>query len=130
MNNIQPWQRDVLEKISSGGVKPGELMSPYAGRNIGKNYMQMYYKQMYLNHPVPDIKLTTGTVYGSRYYVAAPVGGNWVDMEEWCVQTFGETTGSIWAERAPEPAQRWYMNNQKFWFRKESDRTMFVLKWS
>lgn len=125
MNNIQHWQLDLLEKITSGGVKPGELMRPYAGRNIGRNYMQVY-----LDTPVLDIVLSEGTVYGSRYYIAAPVGGDWWEMEKWCVQTYGKTGPHIWSGQAPEPAQSWYMNDRMFWFRKESDRTMFLLRWS
>jgi hypothetical protein len=52
-------------------------------------------------------------------------------MEAWCVEMFGEGNVSpIWGEeKAPEPAQRWYTNNRKFWFRDEQDRMIFVLKW-
>jgi hypothetical protein len=81
--------------------------------------------------PVEDMILSHGTVYGSRYYTVEPVGGSWADMELWCHNTFGDT-GSIWQETknlTPEPHKRWYMNNRKFWFRNESDRTMFIMKW-
>jgi hypothetical protein len=82
------------------------------------------------SRPVEDIKLSEGTVYGSRYYTAEPVGGNWREMESWCYEIFGNDTYSIWGEsKAPEPQQRWYKNNRKFWFREETDRTIFVLKW-
>ena len=74
-----------------------------------------------------------GTVYGSRYYTVDPPMGlhPWREMEAWCTETFGPTVGSIWGESpVPEPAQRWYMNNSKFWFRSDADQTWFVLKWS
>lgn len=73
-----------------------------------------------------------GTVYGSRYYTVAPHQANvsWRDMEQWCLDTFGENTGSIWAETTPDPGERWYVNNSKFWFKSEADRTWFLLKWS
>ena len=74
-----------------------------------------------------------GTVYGSRYYTVAPAMGlhPWREMEEWCSEIFGASTGSIWGESpVPKPGQRWYQNNSKFWFRSEADRTCFLLKWS
>ena len=77
--------------------------------------------------------LGRGTVYGSRYYTVAPAMGlyPWRDMEAWCEETFGPSTGSIWGESpVPKPAQRWYQNNNKFWFRSEADQTWFILKWS
>lgn len=77
-----------------------------------------------------DIRLSEGTVYGARYYTVEPIGGIWLEMETWCREIYGNTEGSIWSElKAPKPAQRWYMNNRKFWFRDEADRTLFVMKW-
>jgi hypothetical protein len=84
------------------------------------------------SHPLEDLMLSQGTVYGARYYTVEPIGGNWMEIEEWAIQTYGET-GSLWRETknlTPEPLQRWYMNNRKFWFRDERDRTMFILRWS
>ena len=46
-------------------------------------------------------------------------------------QTYGEA-GSLWRETknlTPEPLHRWYMNDRRFWFRDEKDRTMFILRW-
>jgi hypothetical protein len=129
---IQPWQTSVLNKLQS--IKPNQLVLTMAGRRTGKSQMN---SQAFMrlwddihNRPVEELKLSEGTVYGSRYYCIEPVGGSWAKMELWCMQAFGETTGSIWAEeKAPDPAQRWYMNNRKFWFRDDADRLMFVLKW-
>jgi hypothetical protein len=83
------------------------------------------------SYPVSNMMLSEGTVYGSRYYTVEPVGGNWLDMETWCLETFGET-GSIWHETkslTPQPLQRWYGNNRKFWFKEEKDRDWFILRW-
>jgi hypothetical protein len=76
----------------------------------------------------------SGTVYGKRYYTIAPPmwKSDWPAMELWCRETFGPT-GSLWKERknlAPEPNQRWYANNSKFWFLDEKDLNWFVLRWS
>ena len=80
--------------------------------------------------PVEDLKLTEGTVYGCRYYCVEPVGGMWLEMEAWCIKAFDATQGSVWGENPPPaPAQRWYMNNRKFWFRDDADRLMFVMRW-
>ena len=86
-----------------------------------------------LERPIEQLNLGEGTVYGSRYYTVEPVGGHWRQMEDWCIDTFGSSTGSIWAEevdkKIPQPGERWYANNRKFWFREEKDRTMFILRW-
>lgn len=129
---MMPWQMDMLKKLQ--GFKSGEMTAMMAGRRVGKSaFSAQALKRMMddiLSQPVSDIKLSEGTVYGARYYTAEPVGGNWVDMEVWCMDMFGGPGDNIWGEeKTPEPAQRWYMNARKFWFRNESDRTMFVLKW-
>lgn len=129
---MYPWQMNMLKQLE--GFKPKEMIVMSAGRGVGKSMMtkQLVDRLMQdlMNHPVEDLVLTEGRVYGARYYLVEPVGGNWLDMEYWATQTYG-TPGSIWStEKHPvEPAQRWYMNNRKFWFRNEADRTMFVLKW-
>ena len=104
-----------------------------SGRQLGKSQLT---NQAFLrlwddihNRPVEHLVLSEGTVYGSPYYCVEPVGGSWLEMEKWALRTYGESTDSIYGENVPEPAQRWYMNNRKFWFRDEQDRMMFVLKW-
>jgi hypothetical protein len=74
--------------------------------------------------------LGNGTVYGKHYHTIAPPmwSGNWQTMSAWCTETFGSSTGSIWAD-APEEHERWYENNAKFWFREEKDLTLFILRW-
>jgi hypothetical protein len=84
------------------------------------------------SHPITDIVLSEGTVYGSRYHCVEPIGGSWIDMETWCLDTFGNT-GSIWQATknlTPEPHERWYANNRKFWFKQVKDRDWFILRWS
>ena len=105
-----------------------------AGRRTGKSMLgshafQRLWDELH-NRPVEDLKLTEGTVYGSRYYCVEPTGGSWRDMELWCSEHLGSAGEHIWGgEKAPSPAQRWYMNNRKFWFRDDADRLMFVMKW-
>lgn len=83
-----------------------------------------------MNRPIEDLVLSTRPVHGARYYCVEPVGGNWLEMEQWCITTFGdpgdiwETSDFVWPEAA-----RWLKNNRKFWFRNEADRTMFIMKW-
>ena len=104
-----------------------------SGRQLGKSQLT---NQAFLrlwndihNRPVEHLVLSEGTVYGSRYYCVEPVGGSWLEMEKWALRTYGESTGSIYGENVPEPAQRWYINNRKFWFRDQKDHLMFVMKW-
>ena len=131
---IYPWQQKMFDQITSGGYKPGEMIVMTAGRGVGKSAFSAQAFQRLWNdlhaRPVEDLKLTEGTVYGARYYCVEPVGGSWFEMEVWCRETFGNDTSPIWGtDKAPEPEQRWYMNNRKFWFREEKDRMIFVLKW-
>lgn len=135
---LHPWQEILLEKIHGGGFKPGELMTMTSGRQAGKSHFTAQALKRLMDdlqsQPVSDLVLSEGKVYGSRYYCVEPVGGNWRAMEDWCIQTCGETTGSIWAEEVnkittPNPGERWYANNRKFWFKSEKDRTMFMLRW-
>ena len=128
---IQPWQTNVLNKLQ--GIKPSQLILTMAGRGSGKSHLT---NQAFLrlwddihNRPVERLILSEGTVYDSPYYCVEPVGGSWLEMEKWALRTYGETTGSIYGENVPEPAQRWYMNNRKFWFRDQKDQLMFVMKW-
>lgn len=82
--------------------------------------------------PVEALICSEGKVYGHRYYTVQPEGGSWLDMETWCLDTFGET-GSLWHETknlTPQPLQRWYMNNRKFWFKEQKDRDWFILRWN
>ncbi len=128
---MYPWQLDLLDKMTK---YKGRGLVQMTGRQIGKGaFSAQALKRMMddlYNRPIEDIRLSEGKVYGARYYTAEPIGGNWPEMEAWCYQTFGDDSYPIWGEgKAPEPAQRWYKNNRKFWFRNEADRTMFVLKW-
>ena len=84
------------------------------------------------------MELSEGRVYGARYYTVHPVlnsnyghSDRWNDMMTWVINNFGPCTAPIWgADCAPQPMQRWYVNNAKFWFRNEKDLLLFILKWS
>ena len=128
---IPDWQMNVLNKLQ--GIEPSQLILTMAGRGTGKSVMAgaaflRLWDDIH-NRPVERLILSEGTVYGSPYYCVEPVGGSWTEMELWCMQAFGETTGSIYGENVPESAQRWYMKNRSFWFRDDADRLMFVMKW-
>ena len=126
--------QSVLETLIK--YKDSGLLQVTTGRKMEKSYFSSQAFQRLWDdlhqRPIENLVLSDGTVYGSRYYTVEPVGGNWYEMELWALQTYGET-GSLWRETknlTPEPLQRWYMNNRKFWFRDERDRTMFILRWS
>jgi len=131
---LLPWQQQIFNKITSGGVKPGEMMIISAGRQIGKSHFTQRAIDRLMrdlnSQPISDLVLSEGRVYGARYYCLEPVGGNWLEMETWCSDTYGNC-GSAWdKDKTPEPNARWYMNDRRFWFREEKDRNWFVLKWS
>jgi hypothetical protein len=129
------YQKKLWDQL--GGVKPGEMYVITSGRQVGKSMFTAQAIERLMrdinSQPVEDLVLSEGRVYGARYYCVGPVGGNWREMEDWCISTYGSSTGSIWAEQVDKltakPGERWYANNRKFWFRKESDRTLFILKW-
>lgn len=109
------------------------------GRNTGKSVLssvayQRLWKDIFeADSKVVELKLSEGTIYGSRYHTVEPVGGSWFEMEAWCFDTFGECgdKDKIWGEiTVPQPSKRWYMNNRKFWFKEEKDRDWFVIKWN
>ena len=132
--NLHPWQEKIFDQITAGGFKPGELIVMTAGRGTGKSTFNQQTIDRLMreinSRPIEDIILNEGKIHGARYYTAEPIGGNWREMEAWATQTYGEV-GSVWrADKwVEQPAQRWYMNDRRFWFRNEADRTMFVLKW-
>lgn len=131
---LQPWQEKLWADIEAGGFRPGEMVITMSGRQIGKSVAQAAYKRLFddiYNRPVEDLILSEGKVYGARYYCVEPVGGSWIDMEAWAMDTYGACGDNMWGSgTAPVPAQRWYMNNRKFWFRTEKDRNWFIMRWS
>lgn len=82
------------------------------------------------------MEIQEGRVYGVRYYTVNPYPltipiwykqsrSKWNDMENWCKETFGDKpVDDVWV-----PNARWYMNDSRFWFKHESDLTMFLLRW-
>ena len=129
IETLMPWQKDLVT-----GIRKGEMTIMMSGRQAGKSMMSQYanlWNDIFSgNNKVLDIKLSTGTIYGSRYYTAEPIGGDWAAMEKWCTETFGKGSRALWGEKkAPEPALRWYANNRKFWFKSEKDRDWFIVMW-
>ena len=132
-----PWQQNIFDQITTSGIKPGEMMVISAGRQTGKSmFTQQAIERLMRDinsQPITDLVQGEGTVYGARYYCVEPVGGNWREMEDWCMAIFGDSTCSIWAEEVnkttPLVNERWYANNRKFWFRSERDRDWFIIKW-
>ena len=131
MVDIYPYQIKTLDDMQK---YKGRGMVQFTGRSGKSHWTNMAIKRLMedlAHRPIEDMILSEGTVYGARYYCVEPIGGHWMDMEVWCLDTFGATS-SIWHETknlTPEPLQRWYMNNRKFWFREQKDRDWFILKW-
>ena len=131
---LEPWQQRALDSIKQ---YKGRGLVQITGRSVGKsmiNTQMAAYKRMFddvIGRPVEDLLLSEGTVYGSRYYCVEPIGGSWLDMETWCLDTFGSCGDKMLnSGPVPFPDERWYMNNRKFWFRREKDRNWFIVRWS
>ena len=117
---MEPWQLELLK-----GYSTKELRLFSAGRAVGKSYISKIYNMM-----KEDTALVCeeGKVFGKTYYVVHPrgIGHSWHNMTEWLIQTMGATN----KQGAWYPDERWYANNSRFWFRNETDRTMFLMRWS
>lgn len=54
------------------------------------------------------------------------------ETTQWCVKQFGH--GGFMMNRDAgtviENGQRWYFGDNKFWFKSERDRTLFLLRWA
>lgn len=81
-----------------------------------------------ISHPdtVRHLIFDVGTVFGHNYQTVWPVGYNWKELTDWMVETFGSTAeDGVWTAN-----MRWYVNNEKIWFRDTKDRDWFVLRWN
>lgn len=130
MHKLQPWQENMLTTLANS---KGELRIMMAGRNVGKSQFSAQALKRLMedikNRPVEDLMLSEGTVFGSRFYCVEPVGGSWMDMEVWCIKTFGPSS-EVWHLRNNDyELGRWYKNDRKFWFRNERDRDWFIIRW-
>lgn len=72
-------------------------------------------------------RLETGYSYNQpkwAYWVhpVAYSAKEWGEMDDWVLDTMGYSDWSV--EHA-----RWVGSDQKYWFRDEQDRTMFILRW-
>jgi len=130
--DLYPWQERLVDAMIKN---KGQKMTMFTARQLGKSARTQQAIDRLMrdltSKPVSDLILSEGQVYGSRYYCVEPIGGNWLDMEVWALDTYGGT-GSIWGQAdndVPGTNARWYMNDRRFWFRNEADITMFVLKW-
>lgn len=100
-----------------------------AGRKVGKSTMIKDWAKT-LEQFVQGFRLeiSEGTVFGQKYYCVEPQGWIWrdfefKDMQAWCESTMERESDTI------TPNLRWYVNGGQFWFRDETDRTMFVMRW-
>jgi hypothetical protein len=126
--DIKPWQEKLVNDIIQGR----ELKLMMSGRQTGKSYwtnqaINRLMKDL-MNRPVEELVLAERLYRTARFYTVEPIGGNWLDMETWCIKTFG-SSDDVWDFKTCNVG-RWYANDRKFWFRNEQDRTLFILKWS
>jgi len=134
--NLKPWQQDVVDKLYTD-YKNGKKAVVMTGRQIGKNIWTNKAIERLMedlqNRPIEALVVAEGKVFGARYFTVEPIGGNWLEMEEWCSETFGQPAevwnlkddAYIWPKLG-----RWYVNSRRFWFREAKDRDWFVIRWN
>lgn len=123
--DLQPWQEEVLKKFQGKGT------IQITGRQMGKSWANAAMQRLMddlANRPLEDLRISTGTVFGAKFHTVEPIGGNWLQMEAWAIETFGNPS-KVWDTMDSGQVGRWYMNDRKFWFRNEQDLTMFIMKW-
>lgn len=137
-NNMHKWQEKLLVDIETYVESGKELKIMMSGRRVGKSVFTAQAIERLMkdlnSRPIEDLVLSEGRVHGARYYCVEPIGGSWIEMEEWCHTVLGES-GEIWTIKNDDEFgwpenHRWYANNRKFWFKNEKDRTMFIMRWS
>jgi hypothetical protein len=124
---LKPWQQKVLKKFQGRGAVQ------VTGRKSGKSWdieaMQQLMDDL-IERPIENLICSTGTIFGKRYHTVEPVGGNWREMEAWCITTYGPVS-TVWdAFKETNTLGRWYMNDRRFWFLDEKDREWFILRWT
>ena len=124
---LQPWQEEVLKKFQGTGY------IQMTGRQLGKSWSMQAMQQLMddlVARPIEDLICDTGTVFGKRYHTVEPIGGNWREMEAWCIETYGSVS-DIWETFSDSSTLgRWYMNGGKFWFLDKKDLEWFIVRWS
>lgn len=115
--DLKPYQQVLLDKISAGGVKQGELMLFASGRRSGKSMLNNLCESMI--PPSPKFQITDqAQVDGATWYTVS------------CVNEV-----SAWIRRQPTDLQyahidkRWTIYVNKFDLH-ENLYTMLALKWS
>jgi hypothetical protein len=125
--DLYPWQKKIIS-----GFKKGEMSLFATGHRTGKSTLTQQTIDRLIrdlnSRPIEKLVLAERLYCGAHFYTVEPVGGNWLDMETWCIKTFG-SSADVWDFKM-DSVGRWYANDRKFWFRKERDRTMFIMRWS
>jgi hypothetical protein len=116
---LRPYQRDLLDKLASGGFQAGEMAIIAAGRQTGKSYYKMLLNQAYgsVSIMLPKFEIVAkAQVDGDTWYTVA------------CNREV-----SAWIREQPKEWQ--YTNTDQRWFTTNIDvheklYTMMALRWS
>jgi hypothetical protein len=121
---LPKWQQDAIDKQGVDGRLYMNMARQSGKSTIVKNWAKTLeqFAQGF------RLELSEGTVFGQKYYCVEPQGWIWrdfefKDMQAWCESTMERESDTI------TPNLRWYVNGGQFWFRDETDRTMFVMRW-
>lgn len=69
---LKSYQQALLDKLSTGGFKPGEMTLFTAGRQTGKSTISQYYKQWQAMQEQPKCKIiSSAEVDGATWYTVA-----------------------------------------------------------
>lgn len=131
-DGIHPWQQPLLNKVTQGGFKHGELMLISSGRQTGKSMLNQWFnnnlcKEILMpTEPASKYKFSRAKWHSAQF----AQGGLWrlseeyIRIIEWCTEQFG-----------PHPSEhdawsRWWVGLGEINFRDESDFIVYTLRWT
>lgn len=118
IRQIMPAQvaRDLVkvQPMSTTPEKiPYEIGTSYASDNVNK-------EECYWISPSRDPQ-SVFTIFGE------PATKRNAEILAWCANTYGPR--GIWGIDMNNSDSRWFASDRKYYFRHESDRTLFILRW-
>ncbi|CAB4125512.1 hypothetical protein UFOVP181_19 [uncultured Caudovirales phage] len=121
---LLPWQKRMLAMMA-GKDRAVLNVARQSGKSASVGHIGKLLQEWSDTYSPKRLILGTGTAFGVKYYLAEPVGMDWVAVLKWSTETFGEMSHIKDGDRG-----RWYINNRTLYFRNLKDRDWFVLRWN
>jgi hypothetical protein len=121
-----PYQQALLDKLSQGGFKQGQMALYSASRSTGKSTLNAWFQNNLCKEillpmkPEPKYKFSRSNWYVAKFNIK-----DYTDVVHWCREQFGPHP------RNPDSWSRWrHEYEDKIHFRDAKDYEWFLLRWS